>query len=262
MVIAESRYLAEDAAELVSVEIEPDTPVVTMAQALAEGGPRVHPERPDNLAGVVPAADSPQLDAIIENAPHVFTETFDQHRYVDVPMETRGLVAEWDQQVGQLEVIFAGQGVHVPRSFFARMLNLPEDEIRVVMGDVGGSFGQKAFPAAGGPGRRGSRGDPREPAGEVDRGPGREPDLRRARPGGVAGDHRGHRRERRAAGGQGPPSGERGRLPGGEQRADGGVVRPDVPRALPLVRARLGGLLRPGRLHQHRAGTAPTAGRG
>jgi carbon-monoxide dehydrogenase large subunit len=146
MVIAESRYLAEDAAELVSVEIEPDTPVVTMSQALAEGGPRVHPERPDNLAGVVPAADSPQLDAIIENAPHVFTETFDQHRYVDVPMETRGLVAEWDQQVGQLEVMIAGQGVHVPRAFFARMLNLGEDKIRVVMGDVGGSFGQKAFP--------------------------------------------------------------------------------------------------------------------
>ena len=146
MIIAESRYLAEDAAELVSVEIEPDTPVVTMSQALAEGGPRVHPERPDNLAGVVPAADSPQLDAIIESAPHVFTETFDQHRYVDVPMETRGLVAEWDPQVGQLEVVIAGQGVHVPRSFFARMLNLAEDKIRVVMGDVGGSFGQKAFP--------------------------------------------------------------------------------------------------------------------
>jgi len=137
MVIAESRYLAEDAAELVSLEIEPDTPVVTMAQAMADGGPLVHPERPDNLAGVVPAADTPELDAIIANAPHVFTETFDQHRYVDVPMETRGLVAEWDQPTRQLEVLIAGQGVHVPRSFFARMLDLPEDKIRVVMGDVG-----------------------------------------------------------------------------------------------------------------------------
>jgi carbon-monoxide dehydrogenase large subunit len=146
MVIAESRYLAEDAAELVSVEIEPDTPVVTMAQALAEGGPLVHPERPDNLAGVLPATEHPELDAILARAPHVFTETFDQHRYVDVPMETRGLVAEWDKQTGQLEVIVAGQGVHVPRAFFARMLNLPEDRVRVVMHDVGGSFGQKAFP--------------------------------------------------------------------------------------------------------------------
>ena len=112
MVVAESRYLAEDAAELVSVDIEPDDPVVTAAQALAEGSPRVHPELPDNLAGVLPAADLPELDGLLENAPHVFTETFDQHRYVYVPMETRGLVAEWDPWAKQLEVVFACQGVH------------------------------------------------------------------------------------------------------------------------------------------------------
>ena len=82
MVIAESRYLAEDAAELVSVDIEPQEPVRDLAQALAEGSPRVHPELPDNLAGVVPAADLPGLDALLANAPHVFTETFTQHRYV------------------------------------------------------------------------------------------------------------------------------------------------------------------------------------
>ena len=117
MVVAESRYLAEDAAELVSLDIEPDHPVVTMEQALAEGGPLVHPELPDNLAGVVPAADNPELDAIIENAPHVFTETFDQHRYVCVRMETRGLVVEWDRWAEKLDVIFACQGVHGPRAF-------------------------------------------------------------------------------------------------------------------------------------------------
>ena len=146
MVVAESRYLAEDAAELVSVDIEPDTPVVTMEQALAEGGPLVHPELPDNLAGVVPAADNPDLDAIIENAPHVFTETFDQHRYVCVPMETRGLVVEWDQWAEKLEVIFACQGVHGPRAFLSRLVGIPEDDIHVVMNDVGGAFGQKISP--------------------------------------------------------------------------------------------------------------------
>ncbi len=146
MVLAESRYLAEDAADLVSVDIEPDTPVVTMDQALAEGGPLVHPELPDNLAGVVPATDDPDLDAIIENAPHVFTETFDQHRYVCVPMETRGLVAEWDQWAEKLDVIFACQGVHVPRAFFSRLVGIPEDDVHVVMNDVGGAFGQKISP--------------------------------------------------------------------------------------------------------------------
>ena len=121
----------------------------------------MHPELPDNLAGVVPAADLPGLDGLLANAPHVFTETFTQHRYACVPMETRGLVAEWDRWTEQLEVVIAGQGVHVPRLFFSRMLDLPEDDVRVIMGDVGGSFGQKAFPTAGGPGRRGGGGDPR-----------------------------------------------------------------------------------------------------
>jgi carbon-monoxide dehydrogenase large subunit len=146
MVLAESRYLAEDAAELVSVDIEPGQAVVTAEQALAEGAPLVHPELANNAAGVLPTADSAELDAIFENAPHVFTETFAQHRYVNVPMETRGLVAEWDVGAKQLEVVIACQGVHDVRAFYAAMLGMPADDIRVTMGDVGGSFGQKAFP--------------------------------------------------------------------------------------------------------------------
>ena len=146
MVVAQSRYLAEDAAELVSVDIEPQDPVVDAAAALAEGSPRVHPELPDNLSGVIPAADAPELDGLLGSAPHVFTETFTQHRYVCVPMETRGMVAQWDPWTRQLELVIAGQGVHMPRLVYSRMLGIPEDDIHVIMGDVGGSFGQKAFP--------------------------------------------------------------------------------------------------------------------
>ena len=65
MVVAESRYLAEDAAELVSVDIEPDDPVVTAEQALAEGAPLVHRELPDNCRGVLPAAETPELDGML-----------------------------------------------------------------------------------------------------------------------------------------------------------------------------------------------------
>ena len=103
IVVAESRYLAEDAAELVSVEIEPLDPVVTAAQGLADNAPLVHPELPNNLAGVLPGKEMPELDELLENAPHVFHETFDQHRYVNVPMETRGLVVEWDTSTKQIE---------------------------------------------------------------------------------------------------------------------------------------------------------------
>ena len=146
IVVAESRYLAEDAAELVNVDIDQQDAVVTAAQALAEDSPRVHPELPDNLSGVVPAEDLPGLDVLFEDAPHVFTETFPQHRYVCVPMETHGLVAEWDPWTKQLELNISGHGVHSPRLLYSRMLDIPEDDIRVIMGDVGGSFGQKISP--------------------------------------------------------------------------------------------------------------------
>ena len=145
IVVAESRYLAEDAAELVSLDIEPDEAIVDAAAALAQGSPLVHPELPDNVSGVLPAKDLPELDGLLASAPHVFSETFAQHRYVCVPMETRGVIAEWDQWARRLEVVISGQGVHDQRLLYSRLLGIPEDEIRVVMGDVGGSFGQKAF---------------------------------------------------------------------------------------------------------------------
>ncbi len=145
IVLAESRYLAEDAAELVAVDIAPEDAVVTAADALAEGSPKVHPELPDNLSGTLPAKDAEGLDGLLADAPHVFSQTFTQHRYVCVPMETRGVIAEWDEWARRLEVTISGQGVHDQRLLYSRMLGIPEDQIRVVMGDVGGSFGQKAF---------------------------------------------------------------------------------------------------------------------
>ncbi len=146
MVVAESRYLAEDAAELVSVDIEPDDPVVTAEQALAEGSPLVHRELPSNVSSMLPPGAAPELDGLLDSAAHVFHETFTQHRYVCVPMETRGLVAEWDAGAKRLDIVLACQGVHDARLFYSRMLGLPTDDIHIVMRDVGGSFGQKAFP--------------------------------------------------------------------------------------------------------------------
>ena len=154
----------------------------------------------------------------------MFTETFAQHRYVCVPMETRGLVAEWDRWTGQLEVVIAGQGVHVPRLFFSRMLGIPEDDIRVIMGDVGGSFGQKAFPqredqavvvAAVILGDRPVKWIEDRAENLISGGHAREESLQIT----AATDE-----QRRAAGRQGPPHRERGRLPGREQRPDGGGV--------------------------------------
>jgi carbon-monoxide dehydrogenase large subunit len=144
IVVAESRYVAEDAAELVDLDIDPLPPVLDMFAALEDATELVHPELGTNVAGDVPA-DVPGLQERLEAAPHLFTETFHQHRYLCVPMETRGIVAAWDPWLEQLELTVSCQSVHETRLFYSRMLGIPEDAIHVTMGDVGGSFGQKMF---------------------------------------------------------------------------------------------------------------------
>lgn len=143
MVLARTRYAAEDGAELVDVGIDPQPPVVRMEDALADGAPRVHPHRPDNIAGRIDPPEDPELEAIFASAEHVVTETFDQHRYACVPLETRGIVAGWDPFRARMEVRVSTQGPHGVRTQLARVLGLAEHQVRVVMEDVGGGFGRR-----------------------------------------------------------------------------------------------------------------------
>src|SRR3954469_472646 len=78
IIVAESRYLAEDAAELVELDIDPLPPVLDMVAALEDGTHLVHPELGTNVAGDVPA-DVPGLQERLAAAPHTFPETFSQH---------------------------------------------------------------------------------------------------------------------------------------------------------------------------------------
>lgn len=143
MVVADSRYLAEDGVQAVVVDIDPEKPLVDYAEALAEGAPLVHPDRDSNLLTAMPAPENPELEAVLESAPLVITETFRQHRYAAVPMETRGVLAAWDGYREELTVWLSTQGPHGARSMFARLLGLDDSRVRVIMPDVGGSFGLK-----------------------------------------------------------------------------------------------------------------------
>ncbi len=145
MVVAESRYLAEDGCELIEVDLDPLPAVVGVDAALAPGAPLVHPELTDNVAGRIEAVADPELDAIFASAAHVVTHTFDQQRYLCVPMETRGIISSWDPWREELDVRVSTQGHHGVRTFLGRALGVPDAKIRVVMGDVGGGFGQKMF---------------------------------------------------------------------------------------------------------------------
>jgi carbon-monoxide dehydrogenase large subunit len=143
LVVAESRALAEDGCELVEVDYETRPAVVGIDQARAEGAPVVHPGHESNVAGATPPSEDPEIDAVFASAAHVVTETLSQHRYVASPMETRGVVADWQPFPGQLTIWLSTQGAHAARDHFAQLLELPASAVRVVVGDVGGAFGLK-----------------------------------------------------------------------------------------------------------------------
>ncbi len=146
VVVAETRYAAEDGAELVELEVDPLGVVVDAAAALADGAPVVHPELGSNLAGQVVSRQDPRVEQAFAEAASVVTETFHQHRYNCVPMEPRGLIVSWDPAQQSMTIYASTQGPHEVRANMSRLLQIPEDRIRVVMGDVGGAFGQKMFP--------------------------------------------------------------------------------------------------------------------
>lgn len=146
VVLASSRYIAEDACELIEVEIEPRPSVSDLQDALAEGAPLVHPEYGTNSVDA-PRSPDPELDAIFDDAAHVVVRTFSMARTTNVPMEGRGLVASFDSYSGELRLWPSTQSPHELKTFASRVIGVPTNRVRVDFGDVGGGFGQKMYPS-------------------------------------------------------------------------------------------------------------------
>lgn len=147
LVIADSRYVAEDAVDLVDVDYEPLPAIADFRKAMggAEAGiPVVHDAYPDNVAGGM--AGMPPDEEVFANAAHVVTEHIYQQMYVPVPMETRGMVVEWTSATDELTIWASTQTPHELRAFSARLLGIPAQGVRVIMRDTGGAFGQKVVP--------------------------------------------------------------------------------------------------------------------
>jgi carbon-monoxide dehydrogenase large subunit len=142
LVVAESRYLAEDAAELVDVDYEPLPAVVDYTRA--EGADAlVHEPHGSNLIGGIAGAPRSVVEPAFASAAHVVSATIYQQAYTAVPMEGRGLVVDYARGSGDLTIYSATQSPHEVRLFCARLLGIPEQRVRVVMRDTGGGFGQK-----------------------------------------------------------------------------------------------------------------------
>ncbi len=141
VVLATDPYLAEDGADLVAVDLDPEEAVVTIAGALRDEV-LVHPDSRSNLAAhyVVQRGD---VDRSFAGAAYTRKEVFRCHRHSSVPLETRGLVARWDPAKGRLEVWGATKVPFYNRRLLARMMRLDERQVDLIELDVGGSFGAR-----------------------------------------------------------------------------------------------------------------------
>jgi aerobic carbon-monoxide dehydrogenase large subunit len=143
VVIAESRYLAEDGCELVEVEYDDLPPVANAAFALDPGSPPLFANLGDNIARPHSRHEFGDVAAVFADADRVFGFRIDVHRHQNMPMEGRGCVASYDADLGVMTVYAATQGVHVSRIAVATRLGIEPDKVHVLAGDVGGSFGLK-----------------------------------------------------------------------------------------------------------------------
>jgi aerobic carbon-monoxide dehydrogenase large subunit len=143
IVVAESRAVAEDAAELVSVDYTEHPAVVDAVTALAEDAPLVHDELGTNLAfeGTFGSGD---VEAAFAAAHEVVEVGISTARHTATAIEPRGAVAEFDPTSRSLTVRLSTQAPSMLQSTFAELLGLRESSVRILTDEVGGAFGMKA----------------------------------------------------------------------------------------------------------------------
>jgi len=142
VVVADSPYLAEDAAALVAVDFEPLPAVADCARALKPGAPLAHRGAPSNLAAFIPI-DVGNTDAAFAQAAHVFRERLFQHRGGPFFMECRGMIAVPDPVGEALTIYVSSQGPHRHKRVLLDLLDWADHQLRIVTPDVGGGFGPK-----------------------------------------------------------------------------------------------------------------------
>jgi len=141
-VVADDRYQAEDALELIEVDYEPLPVVVNLATALDAGTPRVHADVPDNRAARFRQTVG-DAAAAMARADHVLRERLMIERSCGCPIEARGVAATWEPRQRVLRVWDSTQAPLPIRNGLARLFGLPEFSVEVIAPDVGGGFGTK-----------------------------------------------------------------------------------------------------------------------
>ncbi|MCW2646416.1 MAG: carbon-monoxide dehydrogenase, large subunit [Pseudonocardiales bacterium] len=145
-VVAEDRYSARDALELIDVEYDVLPPVVDVRKALAADAPVIRDDldgKTDNHCFDWQTGDEAATNAVFDKAEVVVTEDIVYPRVHPAPLETCGCVADYESVDGQLTLWTTSQAPHAHRTIYALVSGLPEHKIRVIAPDIGGGFGNK-----------------------------------------------------------------------------------------------------------------------
>lgn len=140
VIVAETRAIAEDAAELIEIDFEALAPITDPARALEPDAEQIH--EVGNLAGRW-GFDLGDVGTALKEAAFTASGRFSIQRHSAMPMETRGLLATYDAGRNLLDIYGPTKVVHTNRNMLAAMLGMGEAEIRMIEPDVGGSFGAR-----------------------------------------------------------------------------------------------------------------------
>jgi aerobic carbon-monoxide dehydrogenase large subunit len=143
-VVAETTVQAKDAAEAVTLDIEPLPVVTTPAAALAPDAPQLHAGTPGNVVVDYHYGETQAVDAAFAKAAHVTRFSLTSNRIVVNALEPRSAVAAYDRKTERFTLHLGCQGVFGLRNAVKDILGVPADKVHVLSGNVGGSFGMKA----------------------------------------------------------------------------------------------------------------------
>jgi carbon-monoxide dehydrogenase large subunit len=145
LVVAETREGALDAAERLRIDYEPLSAVASTAEATRPGAPPVWDEAFDNVAFVWEAGNRDAVARAFETAAHVTRLDYVVTRVAAAPLEPRAAVGEYDRRTGRYTLHTGIQGPHLLRTLLAeRVFRVPQSHLRVITGEVGGSFGMRS----------------------------------------------------------------------------------------------------------------------
>ncbi|HEY2227523.1 MAG TPA: xanthine dehydrogenase family protein molybdopterin-binding subunit [Xanthobacteraceae bacterium] len=144
-VVAETLHQAMDAAELIAVDYEVLPAITSAIDAVAPGAPLVFDDCPDNICFVQLEGDKATTDAAFARADHVVKHRLVINRVTAASMEARGSIGVYHPADGRYTIYTTLQRAHTFREELAKfVLRVPENKVRVVAGDIGGSFGMKS----------------------------------------------------------------------------------------------------------------------